>query len=340
MAGGSTSTDRAFIFTDLRLHHEMSQSFSINLELEQDHFYAPKPSPAPMVSANIFPFSSSDVGFSLLGTPVHDKRQADLGLALNLGRADDDHLRFSWVKIDKYYNQKNSIDDSYYRNFGETFSIKGVYRFSPQWTVDFDVEKDQPLAFVFDDLVSTFEYQGYNYDISLLYQTSSQMFYGCTLRTMKVDKALSQTSSWEEQSIDYQSLDIYRVGEVNPGYELTLGFRYDDLIEQYLDLLAHSANYEFRLKTQQIYSTLYHEYDVHQAWDMGLYIGWSERDKTFLSDNPASIGKSGIQAKLRTSWQYHSIDKSSIFLVSISFNLDDLVDDPGDGGGIYFQKYF
>ena len=119
-----------------------------------------------------------------------------------------------------------------------------------------------------------------------------------------------------------------------------MGIRYDDFKEQFNDQLDQVNDYEFKFQTTQIYSAVYHDFTVHQAWDLGLYAGWSERNKLFTGAAIPDDLNEGIEAKLRTSWEYHSADKASRLLLSISFNLDDLIDDPSDGGGIYFQSQF
>ncbi len=340
-SGGSLSNDRLFMDTELRLQKDFSRALSFGIALKQEIFYAKKPQPLPLVYADVYHPALNDVGISVLGTPAYDKRQSDLGYAITFGRRPSNYTRITWLKVDMLYNDKNEFDNSSYEKFGETWMLEGTYQLQQHWVIHYDLKKDTPLDYIFDNLSSRFQHESYDYKIKLAYHISAKRFAGINIRSMDVDKQLLQTSDIEDQQIDYQMLDVYWV---NAGFhgnrELTLGFRYDTFTEELTDLTNQNNSYDFNLTTWQAYSSLNHTYSIHQAWDIGLYLAWSERSKQYIIASSNEYDDSGIQAKLRTSWQYHSIDKTSVLLFSISFNLDDLIDDPGDGGGIYFQSKF
>jgi len=341
MGGGSTSTNRAFLQTDIRMNQQLSRNFQFGIDWQYEQIYAPAAIPLPLVFADVYPLSGYDVGVSFLGTPAHDKRQSDLGYALTIGRKPTDYLRFSWLKVDMTYNDKNEFDDSYYEKTGRLLMLQGAYRVNSAWEVHLDMKKDTPLDFVFDDQTSHFEHEGYDYKLHLIYRRSAHQVAGINYLSNFVDKHLLESSSDRQQQIEYKSWDIYWIeNHFRKSQELTVGLRYDNFLEQLHDVLNNSEDYEFSLTTWQAYTSLFYSYATHQAWDAGLYLGWSERSKTFLLSNPASYDDEGIQSKLRLSWQYHSLDKASVLLISMSFNLDDLRNDPGDGGGRYFQNQF
>jgi hypothetical protein len=340
MGGGSTSTDYLFLQTHLKLHHQLSEKFYFGLDLEQDDFYTRKPLEAPLLFADVYPFASSDIGFSFLGTAAVDKRQSDLGFALTIGRRPRNYVRLSWLSVDHYFNEKNPIDDAYYQQSAERMVLQGSYNVTDHWDVHFDLEKETPSEFVFDDQISRFNNESYNYRLSIIYHFNRNQFAGADVRAMNVEKSLLEATGDEAQEVDYHLADIYWVNGVGGDYELTAGLRYDDFTEEFRDQLNQANSYNFQLWTLQAYSTLCHDYSTHQAWDLGLYVGWSERDKIYVvAGNPNEMNE-GIQAKLRTSWEYHSADKRSRLLLSFSLNLDDLIDDPTDGGGMYFQTLF
>jgi hypothetical protein len=340
MGGGSTATDYLFLQTHLKLNHQLSETFYFGLDLKQDDFYTSNPLEPPLLFADVYPFKSVDIGISFLGTAMVDKRESDLGFAITLGRRPNDYVRFSWLSVDHYYNEKNGLDDSYYMEPAEKIMLEGLYDIGTHWEVYFDLEKRTPGDYVFDDQVSRFSSEFYNYQLSVFYHFGQHQFTGVNLRAMNVRKSLQETASSEAQEVDYQMIDMYWVNGVNQDYELTVGLRYDDFHEDYRDLQNQANGYDFQLWTAQAYSALYHSYSIHQAWDLGLYAGWSERSKTFQTSSNSDDLNEGVQAKLRGSWEYHSADKNSRLVFSFSLNLDDLIDDPTDGGGIYFQSQF
>ena len=340
MGGGSTATDYLFLQTDLKLNHQLSDSLYFGLDLNQYDFYTSNPLEAPLIFVDVYPFKAVDIGFSFIGTAAVDKRQADLGFAFTVGRRPRNYVRFSWLSQDHYFNEKNSIDDAYYDEPGERMMLQGLYDFGKHWEISFDFEKETPSKYVFDDQVTHFNNEFGNYLTSVIYHINAHAFSGIDIHTMNRDKTLSDATRNETQEVDYFMVDVYWVNGVDQEYELTVGVRYDDFEEAFRDRVNQARDYNFQLWTAQAYSSVYHSYSVHQAWDMGLYLGWSERDKIYLTSSNADDLNEGVQAKLRGSWEYHSADKKSQLDFSISLNLDDLFSDPGDGGGINFQTLF
>ena len=345
-AGGSVSTDRLFLQNELRLQRHLSRVLSFGMELEQENFYTKKPMPLPLFFADIYPHPTQDIGISVIGSPAYDKRQGDFGYAITFGRRPTQYSRFSWLMVDKFYNDKNEFDDSYYEKYSRTLRLEGVSRLKQGWDIYYDLKKESPMDFIFDNQTSRFQHESYDYKVNLIYHLSTKRFAGVNVRTLNVDKHLQESTSDEGQKIDSHMLDIYWVDTVsmNSGSlgngELTAGFRYDAFTERLRDYITQSNSYDFELTTWQAYSLLHQSYTLHQAWELGLYLAWSERSRQYLVSSSNEFDDSGIQAKLKTSWQYHSIDKSSVLLISMTFNLDDLIDDPGDGGGVYFQSLF
>jgi len=340
MGGGSTATDYLFLQTDLKLNHQLSDSLYFGLDLNQYDFYTTNPLEAPLIFVDVYPFKAVDIGFSFIGTAAVDKRQADLGFAFTVGRRPRNYVRFSWLSQDHYFNEKNSIDDAYYDEPGERMMLQGLYDFGKHWEISFDFEKETPSEYVFDDQVTHFNNEFGNYLTSVIYHINAHAFSGIDIHTMNRDKTLSDATRNETQEVDYFMVDVYWVNGVDQEYELTVGVRYDDFEEAFRDRVNQARDYNFQLWTAQAYSSVYHSYSVHQAWGMGLYLGWSERDKIYLTSSNADDLNEGVQAKLRGSWEYHSADKKSQLDFSISLNLDELFSDPGDGGGINFQTLF
>ena len=340
MGGGSSSTDRLFLQSELRLNHRMSDSFNFGLELEQNDFYAKKPVQQPILSIDAYPFSSTDVGFSFLGTTSVHKKDADLGVALTLGRRYKNYIRLSWLSNNHYYNEKNDTDDSYYTTRPKTWMLQSAYRPSQHWQIYLNFKNRQASDFVFDDQVSRFKNEFYDYKATVNYHLNAHQFAGVEIHTLLDARSILETSADQIQDIRYRSVDLYWVSGVGQAYELTVGLRHDDFVEEFTHSSNAAESYNFQLQTTQAYTSVYHDISTHQAWDIGLYAGWSERRRIYPSSTNADSINEGVQAKLRTSWEYHSADKKSRMLFSFSLNLDDLADDPTDGGGITFQSSF
>lgn len=339
--GGSVSTDRLFLYNELRLYKQLFNNVAFGMRYEQENFYARKPTPLPLIFIDVYPQPDQDIGVSIIGTPAYDKRQSDMGFAITLGRLPANYSRLSWLKVDKYYNEKNEFDDSYYEKFAESWMLEGTYKSGQQWVLHYDFRKETPLTFIADNLTSRFRHQSYDYKLEVVRHLSNQRLTGIKLRSLNSDRYLQETSSNQGQKLDYQMLDIYWLDSKFDGNgELTLGFRFDTFKERLRDYQLSGNSYDFELTTWQPYASLFNNYSANQAWDLGLYLGWSDRYKQFKSSSDYEFNDEGIQAKLRTSWQYHSIDKTSVLVITMTFNLDDLVNDPGDGGGIYLQSRF
>jgi len=340
IVGGSSSTDRLFLQSELRFNQRMSDSFNFGMELEQDDFYAKKTVQQPLVFADIYPFSSKNIGFSFMGTPSVHKKESDLGLAVTLGQRYKNYVRLSWLSNNHYYNEKNDTDNAYYNKLPETIMLQSAYRPSQHWQIFLNWKKRQASDYVFDDQVTRFIDEFYDYKTTVNYHFNAYQFAGVELHTLLDARSILETAANQVQDIGYDSVDLYWVSGVGQEYELTVGLRHDDFLEEFIHSGNPGESYNLKLKTTQAYAAVYHDISTHQAWDIGLYAGWSERSKIYpTSTNPDSINE-GVQVKLRTSWEYHSADKKSRVLFSFSLNIDDLIDDPTDGGGISFQSSF
>jgi len=340
MGGGSTSTDRLFLQTHIKVNQQLSENLNFGFDLEQEDFYAKKPLQALLLFADIYPFSSTNIAFSFLGTASVDKKESDLGFALTFGRRPTNYVRLSWLSTDYYFNEKNDEDASSYAESGELLLLQSSYDFGKHWSLYLDWKRLTPLEYIFDDQVSSFTNDSYNYKTTVIYHFNQHRFAGIDLQAMNDARSLTEPSRDEAQDIDYRLVNLYWVNGVDQDYELTIGLRYDDFEEQFRDQQNQANSYDFRLWTVQAYTGLYHDFTIHQAWDLGLYVGWSERDTIYVASSMPDDINEGVEAKLRISWGYHSADKVSQLQLSISFNLDDLIDDPTDGGGIYFQTLF
>ena len=122
--------------------------------------------------------------------------------------------------------------------------------------------------------------------------------------------------------------------------EFRVGTQYDQITNDLRDFISSSNDLDYSMKTLQVYTTTYHPFNEHMAWDLGLYVGQVEEQQDLLQDDARDTLNKGVEAKFRMGFEYSSSDGRSSLQFNISLNLDDPIKDPGDGGGISFQSVF
>ena len=335
----SLDSDLAFVQTELKLQNELSEYVNIRLEVEQEVFYADKEFPLPTAEAEIYPWAG-DFGFSLLGTPAYEKREMDLGIAVIWGRRPWNYTRFEYLDVDSLYNQKNVTDNTFYSKEPITMKLEGAYQFAGQYKLRFSISRDKPLELIDPDNSGIFTHEASDYFLLLDYQPVADSVIGITINGFTLDKSSSQTGQNQQQATDYISADIYWVEGMGKSYELRLGTQYDHITNDIRDFITTSNNLDYFMKTLQVYTSAYHPFNEHMAWDLGLYVGQVEEQQNFLQDDAKNTLNYGVEAKFRMGFEYSSSDGRNSLQFNISLNLDDPFKDPGDGGGISFQSVF
>lgn len=337
MEGGSLSAAVAFVNGDIRLQKDLSETLSVRLLYEHDVYYAIKPVKHPLVEFAVHPWKQP-VEISFLGSPTFDKRQADLGFAATLGKRKADYLRLTSLSVDHYYNSKNIFDNSYYQHRPHTLSLQGAYRHD-RWQLRFTAENDRHLSLVMPDTASEFQYKNKMNEWMLDYHYAPKALVGVTYRDWTTEKALSEAAANRKQTLSHQLIDLYWLQPLRRD-ELTVGIRYDHFKNRLRDLNNANGHYDYRFDTWQLYGMLQHDYSAHAGWGLGVYIGDTEESKDYLSVITDGKANRQWQGKLRTSWEYRSLDNKDRLTFHFSFNLDDLINDPGDGAGISYQGLF
>jgi len=335
----SLDSDLAFVQTELKLQKELSDYVNIRLQVEQEVFYADKDVPLPTVEAEIYPWAGN-IGFSLLGTPAYEKREMDLGVAVIWGRRPWNYIRFEYLDVDRLYNEKNVTDNTFYSVEPTAMKLEGAYQFDEHYKLRFTVSRDKPLELIDPDNNGVFKHEASDYFLLFDYQPVPDSVIGMTITGFTLDKSSSQTGQDQQQATDYISADVYWVKGMNKLYELRVGTQYDHISNDIRDFISSSNDLDYSMKTLQVYTTAYHPFNEHMAWDLGLYVGQVEQQKNYLQDNDRDTLNDGLEAKLRMGFEYSSSDGHSSLQFNISLNLDDPVNDPGDGGAISFQSVF
>ncbi|MCK5394799.1 MAG: hypothetical protein KAJ32_02350 [Gammaproteobacteria bacterium] len=335
----SLNTDLAFTQTELKLENALSEYVNIRLEVEQEVFYADKDFPLPTVEAEVYPWAGN-VGFSLLGTPAYGKREMDLGVALIWGRRPWNYIRFEYLEVDSLYNKKNDRDNTFYSKEPIAMKLEGAYQFDGHYKLRFTVSRDKPLELVDPDNNGIFKHKASDYFLLFDYQPATDSVIGMTINGFTLDKSSSQTGQDQQQATDYVSVDVYWVRGMGKPYELRVGTQYDHISNDIRDFITGSDEHDYFMKTLQIYTTAYHPLNEHMAWDLGLYVGQVEEKRNFLLDASRDTLNDDIEAKFRMGFEYSSSDGRNSLQFNISLNLDDPINDQGDGGAISFQSVF
>ncbi len=111
LTGGSIGLDLLYSQLEVRLPHSISEETTVIFLAKQQEFYEIKPF-RYQVEVEWRPYDLAS--FSLLGMPEYDKRKADQGASVTLGKRPWNYLRFQKSFQDLYYNEKNFYDNSYY----------------------------------------------------------------------------------------------------------------------------------------------------------------------------------------------------------------------------------
>lgn len=339
ITGASLDADFAFIQTELKLQHELSEYVNVRLEVEQEVFYADKEFPFPTAEVEFYPWAGN-IGFALLGTPSYDKRDMDLGIALIWGRRPWNYTRFEYLDVDSLYNQKNVSDNTYYSEEPKAYKLEGAYLPGERYKLRFNVSYDGPLELINPDNDGIFKHEAGDYYLLLDYQPEADSVIGITINGFTLNKSISQTGQDQQQETDYISVDIYWVKGMGKPYELRLGTQYDRISNDIRDRIDTSNDLDYFMDTIQVYTSAYHPFNEHMAWDLGIYVGQVEEEQNYLQDSSKNTLNDSLEAKLRMGFEYSSSDGRSSLQFNISLNLDDVINDPGDGGGISFQSVF
>ena len=358
ITGASLDSDLAFLQTELKLQHELSEYVNARLTVEQEVFYEEKEFPLPTTEVEFYPWAG-DLGFSLLGTPAYAKREMDLGFALIWGRRPWNYTRFEYLNVDSVYNKRNVADNTFYSKQPKAMKLEGAYQFGGHYKLRFTVSRDEPLELIDPDNNGIFRHEASDYFLLFDYQPVPDSVIGITINGFTLDKSSSQTGQNQQQATDYISADVYWVKGMGKQYELRVGAQYDRITNEIRDFITTSYDLDYSMKTLQVYTTAYHPFSEHMAWDLGLYVGQMEEQQDFLQDitidslnqsvevkpgnlleNTGDSLKEGVEVKFRMGFEYSSSDGRSSLQINISLNLDDIFNDPGDGAGISFQSVF
>lgn len=339
IAAGSLETNLLYLSTDLRLKQEITPQVSVRLTLADEEFYEPREFPRPLLELELTP-SSLPLSLSLIGTPAYAKRDADLGLAATVGKRPWNYFRVAWLNSDNYFNEKNDLDESYYREEPSQLTLEMAYQWAERYKLRILWQDNNPLEFVLDDQISVFAYENHNYQFTFDYRASATQNFGIAVHGFETNQSLNDGADPRSQDIRYYSIDGYWFLQLEKGDEWTLGIKYDDFSNEERTPADNMGSFDFSYTTLQVYSTYYLPYSSNQALEMGLHLGQASQEYDYLEQSDASTQEDRIEAKLRTAWELFSTDKRNALSFSVSFNLDEITSDPFDGGSVRLRTQF
>jgi len=336
MNGASLDGDFTFIQTELKLQHALSETVNVRLEAEQEVFYADKDFPAPTAEVEFYPFGN-DIGFSLLGTPSYEKRNSDLGGALIWGRRSWDYTRLEVRKVDALYNDKSGFDTTEQTEEPWNIKLEGAYRLSDRYKMRYRYSLGDDLQLVDTEAGNQFDHNADDYFLLFDYHPTDDSVMGFTINGFNVDKSRQSALENRRQLLDYLSTDIYWVQGMYSDYEIRVGMQYDYLRNRIFDRIDTQQDLDYTFTTLQLYSNVYHPFNEHMAWDLGLYLADVEEKRDFVNDDDRDMINDGFQGKFRAGYVYRSLDERSTLQFNLSLDIDEIAT---DGGGISFQTVF
>lgn len=332
----SLTSDLTYLNTEIKLHQPLSDYAGMRLHYQQEFLYTDRDINALDLEFDVTPFPRYPVSFSILGNFNYEKSGSDQGAAITYGKRTANFIHYSEMKIDKYYNAKVD-DNSEVLNHQYIRTIETAYHWSPSLQVRLIYKDFSPADLLYNDQVTHFEHQGYEYDGFIKYKFNHNNSFKIRLKGLEIEKSISGTTN-EGQQIIYDSVDLKWLARQQQDYRYSFGVRDDVFSNDIYSLSTMNSVLDYPFRTKQVYSTVNHAYSTQKEWHIGLYIGITEEPNEF---NHPTVDNSRVrESKLDFAWAYHSVNKKSSVYIHVSFNLDNFSEDPGDGGGITYQSTF
>lgn len=339
VAAGSLETNRLYLMTDLRLKQVIVPSLTARMWLADEELYEPREFPRPLFELELKP-TSLPVSLSLIGTPAYAKREADLGLAATLGSRPWNFFRIAWLSSDHYFNDKNDLDDAYYRKEPGQLTLEAAYQWADRYKFRLFVQDNSRLEYVLDEQLAVFAYENRNYRLSFDYRSNAKDNYGIILRGLETKQGLDEGMPAHSQDVAYFSVDAYWFRQLDNRDEWTLGLRFDDFTNQERSPEDPTTAFDFKYRVIQLYTSYYRIFRENQAFELGLYLGHASQEQDYLDTTIPAEEEDRIEAKLRPAWELFSTDRSSALSIAVSLNLDEIGSDTFDGGSVRLRTEF
>ena len=347
-SGGSIGLDLLYNYLEIKFHKEITPGASVGLHFLQDEFFFIKPF-RYLIDVEWRPFNM--LGLSFVGMPEYDKRYADQGGALTLGRRPWNYLRLQQISQDLFYNEKNFYDDSYYDPHPVEDILEAAVLLGP-WRSRIRLQKDYPLKQVFPTEGLTFTHLGNEARGVLDYHFRDRALVGVTWQSFNFHKSReTPLSSVKEdnraQQMIYHSADFYWLQPYNESLHATIGVREDRIRNLFRQHQSDEESYDYHLWTLQLYGILIHKLSANPGWEYGFYIGDTEQATDYIASSVEDLRTRRVESALRVSWVLSHLNDEADLVFSTTWNIDEFTTDLDeffrviwDGGQISYQHTF
>jgi len=341
--GGSLGLDLLYTTLEARIQNSISEQISIIFNTKQEEFYEIKPFHYLVeVEWRVYDW----IAFSLLGMPEYDKRNADQGASVTLGRQPWNFLRFRQLLQNLHYNEKNFYDSSYYSTHPIESVLEGAFLWR-NWRTRFSVLKDKHFSKIFPDESLIFSYEGNNSSAVIDYHFRKNQLAGFSWRRFNIfkkrqKKIFTETGSPDnrEQRLLYSSIDFYWLHQLNINFHGTIGLREDRFRNFFRQLDLTEDSYDFHLWTFQCYAILRHQTEMERFWEYAIYAGDTDKVTNYFTEDNEDKRRRKTESKLRISREFKNLKNGTSLMLTTSWNIDNFFNDFWDGGNIQFQKTF
>ena len=343
LTGGSMGMDLLFTDLEIRLPYQLGEEATVYFKASQEEFYEIKPF-RYLVEVEWRPIEL--IGLSFLGMPEYDKRKADQGGSITLGKGPWNYIRFQQLLQDLYYNEKNFYDTSYYSPHPVENNLEGSVSWK-KWRARFKSFQDIPFKQVFPDQELTVSYESKDNSATLDYHFGEQQIAGLSWRSFDIQKRRETINPVEssspdnrEQQLLYSSADLYWLQPLNSEFHGTIGVREDKFQNFFRQLDVPYDDYDFHLWTLQLYGIIRHKTSMDRYLEYALYTADTDKVTNYLSSEREDKARRKSEIKMRLSWDFQDSSNQSALMFTTSWNLDNFFKDFWDGGNISYQKTF
>ena len=343
LTGGSMGLDLLFTDLEVRLPYQLGEEATVYFKSRQEEFYEIKPF---RYLVEVEWRAVELIGLSFLGMPEYDKRKADQGGSITLGKRPWNYIRFQQLLQDLYYNEKNFYDTSYYSPHPVENNLEGAFSWE-NWRGRFIYVQDTPFKQVFPKQELTVSYESKDNSATLDYHFGEQQIAGLSWRSFDIQKRRetknpSESSSPDnrEQQLLYSSADLYWLHPLNSEFHGTIGLREDRFQNLFRQLDVPYDDYNFHLWSLQLYGIIRHKTSMDRYLEYGLYAADTDKVTNYLSAGRGDKVSRKPELKMRVSWDFQDSSNQSALMFTTSWNLDNFYKDFWDGGNISYQKTF
>ncbi len=341
LAGGSLGQDFLYSHLHFKYRTQLNAHTEFRLSSKQEAFYATKP---VRQQVELGGRVNSSWYFSLLGSPSYEKRNSDLGVAMELGNRPLNYLRLAYIRHDIFFNEKNPQDDAGYERIPIERQLEWVRDFSHKFYLRLYLYQDKPsVKTLATDLLGNqgyFSYEGDSGDLMLDYHFKHEKILGMRVQGFNFNKQLQNGVVNARQKFHYFSVQNYLMFPAFKELDMTLGWRHDQLNYNtwYPDNTADDVERYF--DTSQLFGILKQSLNNRVNFEYALHLGEAQLQKNHFNRKQGKENDSAIESKFRFSIELLSLDGKNQLMFGSNWNLDDIQGQVWDGGQLSFQGVF